>query len=313
MSDKRPLVAALVLVVIGVAAAVLFRKPTNSSDAPVADTAGSVLRRHEPVGLAEGASSLFGPVTVTPDHTSDPLSGAAATDTAGVGLVGRVRPVSDTERNDDPSDGNVGGSNPGGPLAMSPVPPSDSLLTSESAGTNGSQGVSPSATTAQGAVQRLPQVSSVPPDYLQQPGLLTRQYPSTADGASLPPHGPAATAASEDVWATEPFETASPNATERKEAAPRIRVHTIRDGDSLFTLAERFLGDSGRYLEIYEANRDVLRNPEQLPIGKQLRIPLGDEASAAGGAGTRGGRNGAPAGSQKVDPYDLVPVTPRGR
>ena len=50
-------------------------------------------------------------------------------------------------------------------------------------------------------------------------------------------------------------------------------THLIVDGDTLHGLAERYLGDADRYLEIYEANRDVLPSPEVLPIGARLRIP----------------------------------------
>ena len=51
------------------------------------------------------------------------------------------------------------------------------------------------------------------------------------------------------------------------------RPHVVRDGDSLEDLAERYLGSRSRWNEIYEANRELLSNPELLPIGKTLQIP----------------------------------------
>jgi phage tail protein X len=51
------------------------------------------------------------------------------------------------------------------------------------------------------------------------------------------------------------------------------RSHTVRDGDTLSTLAERYYGDAGRYREILEANREVLSAADLLPIGARLRIP----------------------------------------
>jgi nucleoid-associated protein YgaU len=54
------------------------------------------------------------------------------------------------------------------------------------------------------------------------------------------------------------------------------RTHTIVDGDTLFYLAERYLGDGERYLEIFEANRDVLSDPDLLVLGAVLRIPPAD-------------------------------------
>jgi phage tail protein X len=51
------------------------------------------------------------------------------------------------------------------------------------------------------------------------------------------------------------------------------RTHTVVDGDTLAALAERYLGSSGRALEIYNANRILLPSPDVLPIGVELRIP----------------------------------------
>lgn len=62
-----------------------------------------------------------------------------------------------------------------------------------------------------------------------------------------------------------------PDATPLEESLLR---HKIVDGDTLSALAGRYLGSADRYLEIYEANRDVLPSPEILPIGAELRIPL---------------------------------------
>jgi nucleoid-associated protein YgaU len=54
------------------------------------------------------------------------------------------------------------------------------------------------------------------------------------------------------------------------------RTHMIVDGDTLFYLAERYLGDGERYLEIFEANRDVLSDPDLLVLGAVLRLPSAD-------------------------------------
>lgn len=57
------------------------------------------------------------------------------------------------------------------------------------------------------------------------------------------------------------------------------RVHTIVDGDTLRGLAQRYLGSADRFLELYEANRDVLPGPELLPIGAELKIPPQHQAA----------------------------------
>lgn len=51
------------------------------------------------------------------------------------------------------------------------------------------------------------------------------------------------------------------------------RTHRIVDGDTLGKIAERYLGAANRAGEIFAANRDVLNDPDLLPIGVELKIP----------------------------------------
>jgi nucleoid-associated protein YgaU len=51
------------------------------------------------------------------------------------------------------------------------------------------------------------------------------------------------------------------------------RIHKIADGDTLPALAARYLGSPSRAMEIFKANREVLSDPELLPIGRELKIP----------------------------------------
>jgi hypothetical protein len=59
------------------------------------------------------------------------------------------------------------------------------------------------------------------------------------------------------------------------------RTHRVVDGDTLTTLANHYLGRADRYLEIFELNRDVLTNPDLLPIGAKLKIPPRQSQPAA--------------------------------
>jgi nucleoid-associated protein YgaU len=91
-------------------------------------------------------------------------------------------------------------------------------------------------------------------------------------------------------------------------AAPLRLTHKITDGDTLSKLAERYLGRGERYLEIYDLNRDVLANPDLLPIGVLLKIP------PRGGPPPAGGSQGASGGEQTLaPPTELVPVEPDSR
>ena len=51
------------------------------------------------------------------------------------------------------------------------------------------------------------------------------------------------------------------------------RVHVVQEGESLWKIAKKELGSGARWNEIYEANRDVLPNPEALHTGQKLRVP----------------------------------------
>ena len=51
------------------------------------------------------------------------------------------------------------------------------------------------------------------------------------------------------------------------------RTHVIMDGDTLESIAGRYLRDPNRGYEIYNSNRDVLPSPGSLPIGVKIVIP----------------------------------------
>lgn len=51
-------------------------------------------------------------------------------------------------------------------------------------------------------------------------------------------------------------------------------LHIVANGDTLEKLAERYLNDGGRAMEIFDMNRDQLSNPHLLPIGVELRVPV---------------------------------------
>jgi nucleoid-associated protein YgaU len=50
-------------------------------------------------------------------------------------------------------------------------------------------------------------------------------------------------------------------------------VHRVRQGDTLSEIAERFLGDAGKANVIFEANRNVLDDPDLIFPGQELRVP----------------------------------------
>ncbi|MEO6589131.1 MAG: LysM peptidoglycan-binding domain-containing protein [Pyrinomonadaceae bacterium] len=51
------------------------------------------------------------------------------------------------------------------------------------------------------------------------------------------------------------------------------RTYTVQPGDTLSKISIRYYGTSRRYMEIYDANRDVLSSPTSVKVGQVLRIP----------------------------------------
>lgn len=60
-----------------------------------------------------------------------------------------------------------------------------------------------------------------------------------------------------------------PNGQQR----PTAKTYRIREGDTLWELAARHLGDGSRYRSLLEANRSVIRNADRLPVGLEIVIP----------------------------------------
>jgi len=57
------------------------------------------------------------------------------------------------------------------------------------------------------------------------------------------------------------------------ERSDLFGVHTVAAGETLSKIAKTYLGDSGKYMEIFNANRDTLSNPDLIKVGQSLKIP----------------------------------------
>jgi nucleoid-associated protein YgaU len=56
-------------------------------------------------------------------------------------------------------------------------------------------------------------------------------------------------------------------------AAPAARTYTVKSGDTLSAIARQHLGDANAYMQIFEANRDQLSDPDKIKPGQVLKIP----------------------------------------
>jgi|ERR1700730_13351735 nucleoid-associated protein YgaU len=51
------------------------------------------------------------------------------------------------------------------------------------------------------------------------------------------------------------------------------RTYTVVKGDSLSKIAKREYGDANKWRTIYEANRDLIKDPDLIYPGQSLRMP----------------------------------------
>jgi len=51
------------------------------------------------------------------------------------------------------------------------------------------------------------------------------------------------------------------------------KTYTVVAGDSLSKIAKHFYSDANKYMKIFDANKDQLKNPDLIKPGQTLRIP----------------------------------------
>ena len=65
-------------------------------------------------------------------------------------------------------------------------------------------------------------------------------------------------------------------AVEAEPAPPAevaVQTYTVVSGDTLSAIAQRYYGNAGAYMRIFEANRDKLNDPNLIFPGQELVIP----------------------------------------
>ena len=59
---------------------------------------------------------------------------------------------------------------------------------------------------------------------------------------------------------------------------PEAQFYDVKPGDNLSKIAKQFYGDANKYHQIFEANRPLLKDPDDIFPGQKLRIPAMAEA-----------------------------------
>jgi LysM repeat protein len=62
----------------------------------------------------------------------------------------------------------------------------------------------------------------------------------------------------------------------RTETNDYYHIHKVESGDTLGKISKEYLGEAGKYMEIFNANKDQLSNPDLIKVGQELKIPFVD-------------------------------------
>jgi NitT/TauT family transport system substrate-binding protein len=130
---------------------------------------------------------------------------------------------------------------------------------------------------------------------LDSSGFIDRLYKSTAVAKAAPPRpeplpapevakAPPAEAKTKAPAAEEkakpvakqipaPTERAAATPVTAKATRPAAQEYTVKAGDTLSKLSERFYNSPYKWGTIYEANRETVKNPHYIYIGQKLMIP----------------------------------------
>ena len=64
------------------------------------------------------------------------------------------------------------------------------------------------------------------------------------------------------------------SSTAPSPAAPATgKIYVVKKGDSLSKIAKESYGDANEWRKIYEANRDLIKDPDLIYPGQTLKIP----------------------------------------
>jgi nucleoid-associated protein YgaU len=76
-----------------------------------------------------------------------------------------------------------------------------------------------------------------------------------------------------DVESGSSSTASSPSGAAAGKASDSPRIYVVQGGDSLSKISKKFYGDANSWKRIFEANKDIVKNPDLIQPGWKLRIP----------------------------------------
>jgi LysM repeat protein len=109
----------------------------------------------------------------------------------------------------------------------------------------------------------------------------TKTAPAVAIAGALVATAPQAQAAAgASAKATTVAEQVHTDALVRQDQ-PAASTYTVRPGDTLSSIAQRFYGNPADWAWLYDVNSSVISNPNDIYVGEVLKIPSDPPANAA--------------------------------
>jgi nucleoid-associated protein YgaU len=65
----------------------------------------------------------------------------------------------------------------------------------------------------------------------------------------------------------------APAATQPASTIGSVTTYVVVKGDSLSKIAKREYGDANKWRTIYEANKDLIKDPDLIYPGQELKLP----------------------------------------
>ncbi len=53
-----------------------------------------------------------------------------------------------------------------------------------------------------------------------------------------------------------------------------FHLHVVEKGETLGAISKKYLGSVGKYMDVFNLNRDQLSNPDLIKVGQELKIPF---------------------------------------
>lgn len=52
-----------------------------------------------------------------------------------------------------------------------------------------------------------------------------------------------------------------------------FHLHTVESGENLSKISKQYYKDANKYMQIFNANKDQLTNPDMIKVGQKIKIP----------------------------------------